>query len=88
MIKSGKDLEQHYDDKYLCFYKKRKITYGNNMVLNFWIEDLKKEYDRVKKINIGTVSEIMYLNISSPYYMFIVEDPDGNTIEITGGYKE
>lgn len=88
MIESGKDLEQHYDDKYLRFYKERKITYGNNMVLNFWIEDLKKEHERIKKLNIGVVSEIMYLNISSPYYMFIVEDPDGNTIEITGGYKE
>jgi len=58
------------------------------MVLNFWIEDLKKEHERIKSLNNGVVSEIMYLNISSLYYMFIVEDPDGNTIEITGGYRE
>jgi len=28
----------------------------------------------------------MYLNIASPYYFFLVEDPDGKTIEITGNY--
>ncbi len=28
----------------------------------------------------------MYLNIKSPYYHFLLEDPDGNTIEITGRY--
>lgn len=88
MIERGDNLEQHYDDRYLRFYKERKINYGNNIVLNFWVEDLKKEYERIKKLNVGSASEIMYLNISSPYYMFIVEDPDGNTIEITGGYKE
>ena len=88
MIEQGENLEQHYDDRYLRFYKERKINYGNNMVLNFWIEDLKKEHARIKSLNNGVVSEIMYLNISSPYYMFIVEDPDGNTIEITGGYRE
>lgn len=88
MFESGENLEQHYDDAYLKFYKKRKINYGNNMVLNFWIEDLKKEHERVKRLNIGNVSEIMYLNVASPYYLFIVEDPDGNTIEITGGYEE
>lgn len=88
MIERGEILGNYYDDRYLRFYKERKINYGNNMVLNFWIEDLKKEHERIKRLNIGTVSEIMYLNISSPYYMFIVDDPDGNTIEITGGYKE
>lgn len=88
MIEGGENLEQHYDDKYLQFYKERKINYGNNMILNFWIEDLKTEYERIKRLNIGAASEIMYLNISSPYHFFVVQDPDGNTIEITGGYEE
>lgn len=87
MIEDGNNLEQHYDNKYLRYYKQRKISYGNNIVLNFWIEDLKNEYERVKRLDIGNVSEIMYLNISSQYYFFIVEDPDGNTIEITGNYE-
>ena len=86
-IELGDNLEQHYDTRYLHYYKERKINYGNNIVLNFWIEDLKKEHERIEKLNIGTLSEIMFLNIASPYYFFILEDPDGNTIEITGGYR-
>src|SRR5690242_9503560 len=78
----------NFDNNYLEYIKERKITYGNNMVLNFWIDDLKKERIRLVNLNIGKVSEIMYLNIASPYYMFVVDDPDGNTIEITGNYKE
>ncbi len=88
MIEKNDDLENHYDNNYLEYIKERKITYGNNMVLNFWIDDLKKERIRLVNLNIGKVSEIMYLNIASPYYMFVVDDPDGNTIEITGNYKE
>jgi len=86
IIECGENLEQHYDNEYLSYYEERKINYGNNIVLNFWIEDLKKEHERIKNLNIGAISEIMYLNIASPYYMFIVEDPDGNTVEITGKY--
>jgi lactoylglutathione lyase len=41
----------------------------------------------VKALSIGKVSEIMYVNISSPYYFFVLDDPDGNTIEITGYYS-
>lgn len=88
IIEKNQNLEKHYDKKYLKYMKERKITYGNNIVLNFWIEDLQKEHTRLVNLNIGRVSEIMYLNISSPYYMFVVYDPDGNTIEITGNYKE
>lgn len=55
------------------------------MVLNFYIDDLYTEYQRIKDLNIGTVSEILYVNIAAPYYYFLIEDPD-NTIEITGKY--
>lgn len=78
----------HYNQEYIKNFKERKIHYGNNMVLNFYIEDLNKEYQRIKELKIGKVTEIMYLNISSPYYHFILDDPDGNTIEITGNYSQ
>ena len=29
----------------------------------------------------------MYVNITMPYYFFIVDDPDGNEIEVTGNYS-
>ena len=86
LLEKGIDLKNHYNDIYIQYYKERKIIYGNNVVLNFWVEDLKTEYKRIKNLSIGKVSEIMYINISSPYYFFTVEDPDGNTIEITGQY--
>jgi lactoylglutathione lyase len=30
------------------------------------------------------VTEILFINVASPYYFFMLEDPDGNHIEITG----
>lgn len=88
MVKSGRNLEQHYNAQYLDYLGSRQITYGNNVVLNFWVEDLRLEYGRLKALAIGSLSEIMYLNIASPYHFFVIEDPDGNTIEITGRYTE
>lgn len=87
LINSGNNLSEYYNDAYLKYFKQRKIIYGNNTVLNFWIEDLIKEYKRLELLQIGDMSEIMYLNISSPYHFFTVTDPDGNPIEITGGYN-
>lgn len=84
LIKSGKNLEAHYDNEYLEYWKDKQIDYGNNFVLNFYIKDLKREYERISNLNIGKMTKIMYLNISSPYHHFLLEDPDGNTIEITG----
>lgn len=56
------------------------------MILNFVVQDLKKEYKRIQQLQIGEMSEIMYINIFHPYYYFNVLDPDGNMIEITGQY--
>lgn len=85
-IKESDNLEGIYSKEYLEYYKNYKITYGNNFVLNFYIDDLRAEYKRLEKLNIGELSSIMYLNVSSPYYFFIIEDPDGNKLEITGDY--
>ncbi|MFW2491944.1 VOC family protein [Clostridium chromiireducens] len=61
----------------------------NKFVLNFWVEDLEKERERIIKLNISSlVTKIKYINNVMPYYYFQVEDPDGNAIEITGEYIE
>jgi lactoylglutathione lyase len=86
MLERKMDLGFHYNKQYIKYFKERSISYGNNMVLNFWVENLNDEYSRVKALSIGEVSEIMYVNISSPYYFFVLDGPDGNTIEITGYY--
>lgn len=86
-IKDNDNLVKHYNDEYLEYYNKRIIRYGNNMILNFWIEDLNSEFERLNSLGIGMVSNIMYINISSPYHFFTILDPDGNVIEITGAYR-
>ena len=82
------NLEKHFSREYIEYFKNKQILYGNNMVLNFYIDNLDKEYERIINLNIGKMTELMYLNISSPYYHFLLEDPDGITIEVTGNrYK-
>lgn len=55
-------------------------------VLNFWVEDLKKEYIRLKDLNIGKMTEIK--KVHEGYYYFHIYDPDNNVCEVTGGYGE
>ena len=86
LIESGADLDKHFNSAYLA-NKETSITYGNNVILNFTVTDLAVEHERVLKLNIGKVSEIMYVNIAMPYWFFWLNDPDGNCLEITGDYK-
>lgn len=53
-------------------------------VQNYWVEDLLSEYERVKSLNIGEVTEI--LEAYPTYSYFHLTDPDNNIIEVTGGY--
>ncbi len=53
-------------------------------VQNYWVEDLLTEYERVKKLNIGEVTEIR--EAYPTYNYFHLTDPDNNIIEVTGGY--
>lgn len=54
-------------------------------VLNFWVEDLEREYLRLKELHIGKMTEIIKVN--DGYFYFHIFDPDNNVCEITGGYK-
>lgn len=57
--------------------------------INLGVEDLKAEYNRIKELGIATqMTEIRFINVFSPYWYFTFMDPDGNPIEITGGYTE
>ncbi len=83
----NKDSNERFNRTYIDeFYKDEGLRKNNIMVLNFEVEDLKSEYDRLKKANIGELSELMYVNVHMPYWYFNIIDPDGNTIEITGRY--
>lgn len=59
----------------------------HKFAFNFWDEDLQKEHERVKGLNISeTLTNIKYVCNASPYYYFQMTDPDGNVIEVTGAY--
>lgn len=55
-------------------------------VLNFWVEDLRREYNRLKELNIGNMTEIA--KVHEGYWYFNIYDVDGNVCEITGEYSE
>ncbi len=82
-----KSKEIHFNQAYIDNFRKEDDCKKNNIVIfNFEVENLKSEYERIKALNIGEVSEIMYVNVHMPYYYFNVIDPDGNILEITGNY--
>lgn len=54
------------------------------VVFNFEVDDLTKEYQRLKDLQIGELPEIYYVNIHLPYWYFTIKDPNENILEITG----
>ena len=81
----GKEPSERFNQAYIDdFYKDTGVPKNNLVVFNFEVDDLKEEYERLKKANIGEISELMYVNIHMPYWYFNIIDPDGNTLEITG----
>ena len=85
-IQQAQNLSQKYNQAYLNYIQNTPIIYGNNIVLNFFIDNLAKEYQRLKKLNLAPLSDILFINIAAPYYCFILHDPDGNQIEIAGNH--
>lgn len=64
-----------------------KLPNTRKSVLNFYTEDLRSEFKRVKELNISdNLSSIKYVCNVAPYYYFQLTDPDGNIIEVTGNY--
>ena len=82
-IKESDDTSNNYNKAYIDDFNKGETNRRNNIVtFNFYTDNLKEEYERIKRLNICDVSEIMYVNIVDPYYYFNVLDPDGNVLEI------
>lgn len=76
---------EHYDN-----YKAiTKAENSGRIVINLCTDDLQKEYERIKSLDIGNeITQIRYINAKTPYYYFSMQDIDGNTIEITGEYDK
>ncbi len=55
-------------------------------VLNFWVDDLVREFERLKALNIGKMTNI--IKVHDGYYYFHIFDADNNVVEITGGFQQ
>lgn len=56
--------------------------------INLSVPDLRAEHERIEKLGIATeLTPIRYIEVFSPYWYFTFQDPDGNPIEVTGGYE-
>lgn len=77
-------FNQAYIDE---FYKDNGKPKNNMVVFNFEVDNLKNEYKRLESLDIGEISELMYVNVHMPYWYFNITDPDGNICEITGPYE-
>ena len=88
----NKFAEFFFDNKCLALMNENNLPGhhyeegDHKFVLNFWVEDLKREYDRLTDLRIGRMTKIE--KVHEGYYYFNIYDPDNNVCEITGGYKE
>ena len=75
-------------DNWLSDLKSRATAPNTHkFVLNFWVEDLEAEYNRIKNMCLTeNLSGVKYVCYVAPYYYFHLTDPDGNLIEVTGSY--
>lgn len=88
----NKFAEFFFDNKCLAIMNEQNL-YGHHyedgdykFVLNFWVEDLRREYNRLKEMDIGRMTNVQ--KVHEGYYYFHIFDPDNNVCEITGGYSE
>lgn len=88
----NKFAEFFFDNKCLAIMNESNIEnhyYSDGdykFVLNFWVEDLYCEFERLKSLGIGNMTDI--IKVHDGYYYFHVYDADNNVVEITGGYQE
>ena len=88
-INENNNISNNYNDAYIRdFYLDKGIKKNNIVTFNFYTDNLKEEYDRIKNLKICDISEIMFVNIIEPYYYFNVYDPDGNVLEIYSNEME
>ena len=72
-----------YSDLFDDLRSKALAQNTHKFVFNFWDEDLRKEYDRVKSLNITqNLSKIKYVYNVSPYYFFHLTDPDETLLRL------
>ena len=75
------DSSNHFDTAYRHHFNGNRKSDGP-LVINLTTDNLNHEYARLAELGLGPLSEIMFVNITAPYRFFVINDPDGNRIEI------
>ena len=74
-----------YDDQHIIADSRN----SRKVFINLGVSDLRAEYDRIRALGIAaSLTPIRFIEVFSPYWYFSFLDPDGNPIEVTGGYRE
>jgi lactoylglutathione lyase len=88
----NKFAEFFFDNKCLALMNEANIENhhysdgDHKFVLTFWVEDLEREYERLRNLSIGKMTDIF--KVHAGYYYFHIFDADDNVVEITGRIKE
>lgn len=83
---AGEVTEAMFNQAYIDRLNRHRTVFGNNVIHHFRVDDLSIEYDRLRALDIGDLSEIFFVNVHAPYHYFTLTDPDGNIVELTGDY--
>ncbi len=85
MVETRGEYDPLYDD----YHRILASENCGKVVINLCTDDLRAEYERIRLLGIGSgLTEIRFIKQAAPYWYFMLKDPDGNTIEITGAYAE
>ncbi len=60
----------------------QRLVTGNNTIIVFHSTNIEKDYQRIKNMDIGEISNIADINLMAHYRFFHFKDRDGNMIEI------
>jgi lactoylglutathione lyase len=60
----------------------RELQIGNNVVVVFSSDDIYEDHRRVKSLGASGITEVVEINLVTPYRFFQFKDTEGNIIEV------
>jgi predicted enzyme related to lactoylglutathione lyase len=60
----------------------RELRIGNNVVVVFSSDDVDGDHKRVQSLGATGITEVLEINLVTPYRFFQCRDPEGNIIEV------
>jgi predicted enzyme related to lactoylglutathione lyase len=60
----------------------RQVRMGNNVVVVFTSDDIDVDYERVKSLGVTGITDVVEINLVTPYRFFQFQDTEGNIVEV------